>query len=189
LLSDLLEANVDVVNRDAFRRLIGLKPVNLPLLELIGTVVVPATGKFIVRNKFVVDTGRGAPVKISYVGSNFSERFLGKIEEPKPKTTLRYAKLLKYSVDRPILAELGNAAKTTLAEVYTLMERQPDGEDGALLTNGCANIFYVPDISGELRAVSVFWCGGGWRARASSVAGPHAWRDGYRVFSRNSCSA
>ena len=59
------------------------------------------------------------------------------------------------SVDGPILAELGGEAKaeTTLTEVYSLMEAQKNGENGPLLTNGYANIFYVRDVNGALRAV------------------------------------
>ena len=37
------------------------------------------------------------------------------------------------------------------------MERQPNGEQGVLLTNRWANIFYVCDANGDLRAVDVYW--------------------------------
>jgi len=155
-----------------------------PLLKPLGTVLVPATEeKFVAREKFVVDTERRAPVKISYQGSNFSEWFLGKIEEPKPETQLRYAKLLKYSVDRPILTELGDAQETSLAEIFHLMSGQPNGESGVLLTSGYTNIFYVRDINGELRAVDVHWDGDGWIVIADSVANPGEWHGGNRIFS------
>jgi len=160
-----------------------------PLLESLGTVTVPATGRFIAREKFVLNSDRKALVKISYLGSNFSEWFLGKIEEPKPWMQLRYAKLLKYSVDRPVLAELGNTAEITLAEVYALMEHQPNGENGTLLTNGYTNIFYVRDVNGELRAVLVCWDGDGWGVFADSVVRPGEWSVGSRVFSCDSCGA
>jgi hypothetical protein len=160
------------------------KPV--PLLWPIGTVTVPATGKLVAREKFVKDMSRKAAVKISYLGDNFSEWFLGKVEEPCPETTLRYAKLNRYSVDGPILAELGNTAETTLAQIYALMERQPNGEDGVLLTNGYANIFYVRDINGALRAVYMGWKAGGWDVYAFSVADPFGWFGGISVFSCNS---
>jgi hypothetical protein len=151
-----------------------------------GVVSVPPTERFVAREKFVVNTGRKAPVEISYVGGNFSKWFLGKIEEPKPETQLRYAKLFKLSEDSPILAGLGNTAETTLAEVYALMERQPNGEEGVLLTSGYANIFYVRDVNSELRAVHVHWHGGGWCVNARSVERRLAWRVGYCIFSRNS---
>jgi hypothetical protein len=116
------------------------------LLELIGTVDIPAaTTPFVVRQKFVVNPKEGAPVRISFLGSDFREWFLGKTEEPATEATLRYAtlryaKLVKSSVDGPILAELDDKAETTLSQIYALMERQPYGEEGVLLTNGRVNI-------------------------------------------------
>ena len=59
-------------------------------------------------------------------------------------------------------------------------------KNGPLLTNGYANIFYVRDANGVLRAVSVYWYDGGWDEYAVGVAHPNTWFDGRRVFSRNS---
>ncbi|TRZ64267.1 MAG: hypothetical protein D4Q79_01870 [Spirochaetia bacterium] len=187
-LADVRDANnIADVNRDKLRQFFGLKPLGPSLLRFIGEVNIPATTeKFVARNKFVVDTGENAPVKISYLGDNFQEWFLGKIEESAAETTLRYAELVESSIDKPILSELGDTAETTLSAVYALMERQQNREDGALLTNGYANIFYVRDVNGELRAVRVYWRGGGWGVRAGSVGRPTTWDDGYRVFSCNS---
>lgn len=191
LLSDLLEANLEnSIDRNAFRTLIGLKPLNSSSRKLFGTVFIPATTKkFVARDKFVVNTGKKALVKISYLGNNFQNWFLGKIEEPAVKMSLRYAELVESSVDGPILAELGDTAETTLAQMHALMERQKNGENGALLNNGHANIFYVRDINGRLRAMYVRWRGDGWDVGARSVAHPDEWCDGYRVFSCDSCDA
>jgi hypothetical protein len=97
--------------------------------------------------------------------------------------------LLKVSVmDGPIIAELGGADKseTTLSEMFFLMEKQGKGEDGVLLNNGYdANIFYVKDTAGVLRAVYVGWRGDGWSVDADSVGVPGRWDDGFQVFSRN----
>jgi hypothetical protein len=65
------------------------------------------------------------------------------------------------------------------------MEKQKNGEDGVILNNGYANIFYVKDESGVLRAVNVRWNDYGWSVDASSVEDPGRWRDGVQVFSRN----
>lgn len=99
----------------------------------------------------------------------------------------RYAKLLKSSVDGPIIKELGGEAKaeTTLTEMFSLMEKQKDGGDGVLLNNGCANIFYIRDKNGVLRAVSVLWFDDGWYVPADSVVYTNEWRAERRVFSRN----
>jgi len=161
---------------------------NTPL-ESLNTVVVSATKKkFAVKKKFIVDISNKAKVKISYLGSNFREWFLDKVEEPIEETELRYSRLKERSVDEPIIAELGGEAKaeTSLTEIFSLIEMQKNGEGGALLNDGYANIFYARDINGVLRAVGVCWFGGGWYVGALLVEDPGRWIVGYRVFSRNS---
>jgi hypothetical protein len=162
------------------------------VLELVGTVVAPATtSKFVASKKFVLDTSRKAKVRISYLGDNFTAWFLsgnGKVEDLISEQTLRCHKLRKFSIDGPIITELGGEAKaeTTLSEMFSLMEKQKNGESGVLLNNGYANIFYVRDIAGALRAVCVGWNDGGWNVHARSVESPHVWHGGFQVFSRNS---
>jgi len=198
LLADLRDGNINKVNRDEYRRLCGLNPFNefesklklAFLLESVGTITILATtGKFVVRDRFVVNTKQNASVKISDVGDNFTKWFFGKIEEPISETELRYQTLRKASVDGPIIAELGgdNKAEITLTEIFALIATQSNGESGALLNNDRANIFYVKDINDMLRAVRVYWGGDGWCVYAYSVGFPRGWRDGDRVFSRNSC--
>jgi hypothetical protein len=161
------------------------------ILKLVSTVVVPATtSKFVAEEKFVVNTECNAPVKICYLGDNFTVYFLkggGKIEDPISEQTLRCHKLWKSSDDGPIIEELGGETKveTTLSEMFALMEKQGKGEFGVLLNNGYDNIFYIPDLSGVLWVVSVRWRGHGWCVGAVSVGG-RSGRDGGRfVFSRN----
>ncbi len=162
------------------------------ILELVSTIVVNATtSKLVAKEKFVVNTKRNAPVKISYLGDNFTSWFLngdGKTEDLISEQTLRYAKLRKASVDGPIITELGGEAKaeTTLSEVLSLMEKQKNGEEGVLLNNGYANVFYIKDSAGVLRAVIVRWLDDGWFVYADSVVDPVRWSGGYLVFSRNS---
>lgn len=161
--------------------------VESPILEFIGTVDVSATtSQFVARDKFVVNTDDDAEVKISGMGSNFKNWLLGKTEEPIARQTLRYAKLRKSSVDTPIIAGQGGEEKseTTLTEMFSLMKKQRDGKTGALLTNGYANILYIRDISGVLRAVSVYWYGHGCYVYAYEVSFPSEWYAGDQVFSR-----
>jgi len=165
--------------REAFKR----RKVQSQPFEFIGTIVIPATtGPFAAREKFVVGN---AQAKISWIGSNFQEWFFGKTEEPVAATELRYAKLTRSSLDAPILEELGDKAEASLSQMYALMARQANGQEGVLLTNGWANIFYVRDINGGLRAVGVVWGGDGWGVGASSVTDQRRWRDDNRVFSRS----
>jgi hypothetical protein len=168
------------------------KAVATAMLTLVGTVIVPATTeKFVAKEKFVRDTGRKAKVKISYLGGNFISWFLngdGKTEDSIKEQTLHYYKLRQSSVDGPIITELGGEAKaeTTLSEMFSLMEKQGKGEDGVLLNNGYANIFYIKDSAGVLRTVIVDWDVGGWSVGADSVGHPRRWGVGRQVFSRNS---
>ncbi len=162
------------------------------ILELVSTVGTSATiSKFVAKDRFVVNTKRNAPVKISAVWDNFTTWFLsgnGKTEDPISEQTLRYHKLRQSSVDGPIITELGGEAKaeTTLSEMFSLMEKQKNGEDGVLLNNGYANIFYIKDQNGVLRTVCVLWRDDGWSVAAISVECPLRWRGGGQVFSRNS---
>ena len=159
------------------------------ILNWIGTTTISATTeKFVAKDKFRKDSKE---VKFYGIWNNFTEWFLsgnGKIEEPIDEKELRYGKLIKSSLDGPIVEELGGEAKaeTTLTELHDLLKKQANGEEGDLLTNRYANIFYVKDTSGVLRAVIVIWYGVGWFVSARSVEDPFGWRVGRRVFSRNS---
>ncbi|MFA5736568.1 MAG: hypothetical protein WCX70_01740 [Candidatus Paceibacterota bacterium] len=158
------------------------------LLKPVGTVVIPATTvPFVDKDYFKLKRDGGI---CSSLGDNFTNWFLsgdGKTEDPESEQMLRYHKLRKSSVDGPIITELGGEAKaeTTLAEMFSLMEKQKNGEDGVLLDNGFSNIFYIRDKNGVLRAVLVHWRGGGWDVGADSVGSPVRWRGGFQVFSRN----
>lgn len=163
------------------------------IINILSTIVctftvAPTTEKFVAKDKFKVDTGKKAGVRTSFLGDNFKEWFLNKIEGPFPGSTVNGRKLEKNSVDGPILAELGGSevAETTLTELYAAMEAQPNGESGDLLNNGWANIFYIRDINGTLRAVDVYWLGDGWFVFAHSVEDPSEWNADRQVFSRNS---
>jgi len=194
LLTDLLDCpNPDLVDREAFQKVLAMVvPKQESLLAFAGTVSISArTGKFIARGNFIVDTGKKAKVKISYLGDTFKKNFLDKMEEPIGEIKLRYHKLRRScSVNDLILAELGGKekAETTLTEMFALMELQPNGENGTLLTNCYANIFYIRDINGVLRAVGCRWYDGGWVVRAFYVEGPPVWDGTSQVFSRRNSS-
>ena len=170
---------------------VPVEPAKLELLlDLVGTVTTSATtSKFVAKTAFVANTKCNAKVLISAVWDNFTNWFLsgdGKTEDPESEQMLRYHKLRKSLVDGSIITELGGEEKseTTLTEMFSLMEKQKNGEDGVLLNNGHANIFYIRDQNGVLRAVFVRWRGGGWFVGALSVEYPDMWDDGGQVFSR-----
>jgi len=156
------------------------------LLELVGTVDIAQTGKFIASDKFVVNTGDKATLKIAYVSDQFKEWFLDKTEEPADGSQLARYKLVEPSTILDMVGALGDKANTTLAQVFYLMEQQGRGEEGVLLVDGYANIFIVPDINGVLRAVFVHLSSDGWDVYALLVEDPFRWRIGDQVFSSNS---
>lgn len=172
-------------------QVLAVKP-NTNLLELVSTVVVPAsTERFIAEERFVCDTGRKTKVKIRYITYKFTHWFLlGEgLNEciSTGERTLRCYKLRESSVDVPIITELGGEkkAETTLSDLFAFIERQGRGEPGMLLNNKRANIFYIRDHSGLLRSVRVRWCDGGWRIDAVSTRNWSALRAGNQVFSCN----
>lgn len=167
--------------------LIVSKSPKLLVLEFVGTVSVPATtSKFVAHDNFKLKQDGGI---CSHLDENFKSWFLegdGKTKDPISEQTLRYHKLRKSSVDGPIIAELGGEEKseTTLTEMFSLMEKQKNGEDGVLLNNGYANIFYIKDISGVLRTVDVYWFDDSWDVSADAIEYPDGWFASYQVFSR-----
>ncbi len=159
------------------------------LLELIGTIAISATTeKFIARDHFILNTSKKAKVKISYLGENFTENFLGKVEEPFAGSVLYYWKLKKSFVDTPIIAELSGEkkAETSLTELWAMLGKQPHGGDGALLINGYANIFYIRGARLVLWAVLCRWSDDGWDVSAYPVTAPYSWHAGLQFFSRSS---
>ncbi len=166
-------------------------PQPTPLLIPAGTTVIPATMiPFAAKDGFVVNTQRNAPVKIGLISDDFQAWFLAKVEQPFEGSTLKYKELSHASDDDSIIAALGTKEEleTTLAEVLALMSAQLNGEPGALLTNGHANIFYVRDAQGELRTVQLYWLRyrKSWEVNASPFSIPCGRRVGARVFSRDS---
>lgn len=157
-------------------------------LEFLGTIDISATtGPFIAKEKFVIDTSDEAEVKISYLGDNFKNIFINKIETLPASSTLRYYKLLKRLVDDDIIDELGgkDVTESGLYCMFFLMRKQGRGQSGALLVNGYANIFYIRDDNSVLWAVACYWGGDGWDVDALPADDPSRWDVGDQVFSRN----
>jgi hypothetical protein len=140
---------------------------------------------FIVRDHFKKNSSE---VKFYEFGSNFEKWFMGEVEELTAVELPMYHHDLQHdSRDVEILTDLGGkeAVEVTLAGVFELLKLQPHGGEFGIL-NSLANIFYVRDAKGELRAVSVYWRVSGWVVCADRVGGVRKWSTGYRVFSRDS---
>lgn len=193
-----IEAGINKIGgEDVFMRLLAgelsivpAKPADpKKLLELVTTAPVAACEKFVAKEHFKVDISRKAKVKIAFLWDNFQKHFLPKIEDGMLAGELKVHKLLRSSLDAPIMTELGEPKvySTVLADLWALLEKQPNGEEkGVLLVNGYANIFYIHDVDGTLWAVNAPWFSGhgGWNVGALSVGDPSGWDGGVRVVSR-----
>lgn len=149
------------------------KKVLTGLLELYGEAVsVPANDHFVARDKFVID--RNGELPISYLGDNFKSNFLGVTELNVKAVTLKQRKLLKRSVDGPILSALGGVEKATikLANVFEFLKTADRSK---------WFIFYIADTNW---AVYAFWSDHGWDVEALSVTSPCEWFGGGLVVSR-----
>lgn len=155
------------------------------LLELVRTISVPAIPEFRTADKFKVgETVDGVRIS-SIMGSNFTQFFLPKVERNVPATEIRVHKLLQNSRDLGIRAEIGEEKEeTTLGHLWERLKLQGNGQDGVLLTNGWANIFYIRDTEGKLWAVCARWYDDGWGLSANSVGDPRGWLAARRVCSR-----
>jgi hypothetical protein len=148
-----------------------------------STSAIHQTEQFVAREHFKEDIAPAADVKVSWLGASFVRRFAIKVEAA-GITSLQTYFLRSPSNDRDIIAELGNAHETSLADVWCLLRQQAKGEEGALQTNSVPNIFFVRDGAGELGVVDAVWGGAGWEIGASPVGDKRTWAPGTRVISR-----
>lgn len=163
----------------------GGKEPNFKNLKLVSNEIEIKADSFS-KNSFF---GNDRPTKL-YFGSNFENWILGAMPEEIPafQDQLFQVQLGRAMNDAQILAELGDSKPFEISEfvaiIRELISKQLKGEAGVLLNNGYANIFYVRDQNGVLRAVYVYWIDVGWYLNASSIESPRRWDGGHQVFSR-----
>ncbi len=164
----------------------GAKKLALKSLKLITDGIAIATESFTKESFF----GKKGPVKL-WLGSNFEQWVLPLIPETIEafQGTLTQTKLTKYMLDSEILTELGHPEPFTPGEfaalIRDLLTKQPKGEEGTLLMNGYANVFYV-QLEGRVVAVRVLWSsdGRGWGLDAFGLD-DYRWFGGRCVLSRS----
>lgn len=155
-------------------------------LEEVDIVNLPSTGKFVVSDHFTITS---KAVKIADVSAHFINNFFSKVEEPKNEVILRRNKTKKAFWGEQISGELGDKAETTLADIWELLKKQPNGESGKLCVNGM-NIFFVrSNVRRGLIMVFLYLDIGGWYIFDSSVYSPNEWGEGIQVFSRHRTEA
>ncbi len=73
-----------------------------------------------------------------------------------------------------------------LPAIEQMVERQEDGEDTGLRTDGYANLFFVENSDGSVSVLYVRRRGGRWDASVRRLGGDGGWRAGRRLLLRNS---
>jgi len=127
-----------------------------------------------------------------YVWDTFAKRILSGQKESMPYRGLEgvTSQMLERNMsDMEIIIELLGGMKevrtrpSSLDQVATMIDLQPNGVDGKLLNNGYSNIFYVL-VDGVLFAVFVRWKSGDreWFVNAWHLDGLGDWDAGDRVF-------
>jgi len=161
------------------------------LLKAITTVTLPAIPSFDAGAHFVVTPDKArkkAELVIGWIGDNAKRLVKGFVEPEVAEATLRVHTLTKASVDGPIIAELGGeeVITTTWGQMHKMMWRQGRGQQGTLLTNGYANIFYIRCSDGAVWAVGCHWLSvcGDWDVGAYPITFPYWWNVGYLIVSR-----
>ena len=142
---------------------------------------------FLTANYFVTRTGL-------WVDSNFTSRITSAYNDPIVQRGLDGIEsfdLMNNSSDKVILArsEMGGEENVrkyafTPDQIAAMIDLQPEGAAGKLLTNGYANLFYVVGGGGVLFVVGVLWFAGArrWRVSAWELGEYGVWHAGSRVF-------
>jgi len=143
------------------------------LLELVGEPLKLGAVKSFKVEKFRID--RNGELPISYIGDDLKThvlKVLGSEIDAKP-ITLKQRKLLKMSVDGPILDALGghDKARISLAHAFEFLKTADKTK------------WYLFYIEGTDWVLSAVWNVDGWNLEAYSVTSPLEWSGGAVVVS------
>lgn len=133
------------------------------------------TANFVVADHFKINTDSEFP--ISCMGENFKAWLLSLTEKRVPQRTLGMQRLLKNSVDEPIIRAMGGKtrARTYMAHVWQFLKTADRSK---------LYIFYIKNINGVVCALRARWYVGGWLLDASAVSRPGPWSAGGIVVAR-----
>ncbi|MFA6273216.1 MAG: hypothetical protein WC673_01865 [Candidatus Paceibacterota bacterium] len=128
------------------------------------------------------------------------DRYLPKVQPDQPESKFAVCELTEASTFKQMVenilgvqGDINTLSKllkehghtTTLPTIEALIERQENGEDVGLLTNGYANFFFVENEDGSVSVVAVDRGGGQWDVYQRSLGRGHRWFAVYRFFLRN----
>ena len=148
------------------------------LREFGKPVKLPAVGHFVATEHFVIS--KGGKVPISYIGKNFRRWLLPVVETGVPAMILRKRKLLEWSVDVPIITEIGGyeKAETPQAHIHAFL-------GNAYRYREEGYVFYAVTALGTVCVAFAAWRGVGWRlGEEDPVSEPHPWRPGRVIVAR-----
>ena len=151
-----------------------------PLLRKLVSVRVEGAKRFVAKDHL-------KEANVGWTGGNFDKLFLDLVEENVNDQNVAVHRLERKSKDAPIMAQLGEKARTSLCHFFGLLKDQSKGQEGYLLVNGSANIAYIIGNDGNFWAVLARWDSGRrfWYVNARSVEDPDGWDAGRQVLSRD----
>ena len=146
------------------------------LLKFLRTISFTAIDNFVAAEKFREgETVDG--IKVGWLGNNFKDFFLKKVEKSIPALEMREHELVTGSRDPAIITELGGEeqVESLLAHFWEFLKTA----DQTLW-----HVRYIRDVNGVLWAVCGGWDGGGLNVEAIPLARPFGWDVGDRFLSR-----
>jgi hypothetical protein len=179
-----IEAGINKIGgEEAFLRLlrdelVTSETVAKKLLErLSGDINIPVVKQFVATEKFrpgkTIDG-----IKVGWLGDNFKEHFLPKVEKDEVAAEeLAANKLLRNSRDPAIITALGGEEKVEISL----------GQFWEFLKTADQKFWYVAyirDTEDVLWAVYARWYSDGLNVEAGSLDDPFGWRAGFRFLSR-----
>jgi hypothetical protein len=174
---------------DSLKKFLRKQEVSRDSSSLIGgsfrhvrKVKIPAMPRFIPKDHFNVSNQN---VRIRGMDKSFQDVFLNKIEDAQGESILTCYRSTRDISKFDAIVELGKGYKTTLAQLWNLLERQPAGMAGVLY--GGAN-FFICDLEGVPWIIDVKWSSrsNGWHvfARAFTDAQHLGWSPGFLFYSQ-----
>ena len=159
----------------------------MQILKFLGSVVVPAIGKFVIKDT-LTETFNNVKIAWTNLGyEHLGKRFFGKVEEPSEETTFQSNRLLIKSFDDLIIPKLGgeSGVESRFSQISYLLNQQPNGVAGILTITDDAdlNVFYVRDKNGVLCSMSVALNEAGWFVVIYSIKAPEKWYAGVTFIS------
>ena len=151
--------------------------INKLLERLPDTIALPAVKQFIATEKFrpgkTIDG-----VKVGWLGDNFKEHFLPKVEKDEVAAEeLSLNKLLRNSRDPAIITALGGEERVEvkLGQFWEFLKTA---------NQSFWYLAYIRDAEHVLWAVDAGWRSDGWAVVARSLGDPNDWFTGFRFLSR-----